>query len=101
MMPRNAFDMRKSAELVANALRKHLDIPAEVTNRNDISVEGRKVSGSAYRLIQQRAFHHGTMLIDCDLTALHRYLFSAQNTLIETKGLWVGECFYISGLLKD
>jgi lipoate-protein ligase A len=76
MMPRGEFDMRRSAQLVCDALRRHLDIPASLTNRNDISVKERKVSGSAYRIIQHRAFHHGTMLIDCDLQRLHRYLYA-------------------------
>ena len=61
---------------------KKIGIPnAEPTGRNDICVDGRKVSGSAYKLSLgkkdgsgRKSLHHGTMLIDLDLTALERYL---------------------------
>ncbi|KAL1922297.1 uncharacterized protein VTP21DRAFT_9836 [Calcarisporiella thermophila] len=84
-MPRDAFDRRSNAQLVARAL-EHLDIPAYVNERHDIAVEGYKVSGSAYKLINKRAYHHGTMLIDTDLEALRKYLRNDKTKLI-SKGV--------------
>lgn len=37
---------------------------ASVTGRNDITVEGRKVSGVAQRIHRGRILHHGTLLFD-------------------------------------
>lgn len=78
-MDRQDFDLRRNAELIARALH-HLDIPALVNDRRDLVLRNHKqnrddkISGSAYRLIQSCAFHHGTMLIDTDLERLRRYL---------------------------
>ncbi|KAI9184399.1 hypothetical protein H9P43_003452 [Blastocladiella emersonii ATCC 22665] len=83
--PREAFTRRKNAELVARALQ-NLDIPAEVNERHDLVVEGKKVSGSAFKLTNHRAYHHGTMLIDADLPRLRKYLKISRPGLV-TKGV--------------
>jgi lipoate-protein ligase A len=53
-------------------------IEAELSGRNDIIIEGpdgpRKISGSAFRETRDRAFHHGTLLINADLDCLANYL---------------------------
>ena len=66
---------------------------AEPTGRNDICVHGRKVSGSAYKLSLGRkdgsgrkSLHHGTMLLDLDLTALDKYL-SPNKLKLQSKGV--------------
>lgn len=43
---------------------KQLGLSAEASGRNDILVEGRKVSGTAQRLLGGRVLHHGTLLFD-------------------------------------
>ncbi len=43
-----------------------LGLCAEASGRNDILVEGRKVSGTAQRLHHDRILHHGTLLFDSD-----------------------------------
>ncbi|KAI8368161.1 uncharacterized protein BYT42DRAFT_585514 [Radiomyces spectabilis] len=68
-MPREEFSRKANAELVSRALQQ-LDIPAYVNERHDITVDGHKVSGSAYKIISARAYHHGTMLIDTDTQML-------------------------------
>lgn len=50
---------------VLDALRG-LGLQAEASGRNDILVEGRKVSGTAQRLLNGRILHHGTLLFDAD-----------------------------------
>ncbi|KAF9179043.1 Biotin/lipoate A/B protein ligase [Haplosporangium sp. Z 767] len=42
--------------------------------------------GSAFKLIQHRAYHHGTMLIDTDLSTLGQYLKVDRSSLV-TKGV--------------
>ena len=59
--------------LIASALRS-MGVPAHVTGRNDIMVEGRKCSGYAKRLAAGRVMVHGTLMYDVDLEALTQAL---------------------------
>lgn len=47
-----------------------LGIPAEKSGRNDVLVEGRKVSGNAFHQMPDRSVVHGTLLHSTDLEAL-------------------------------
>ena len=55
--------MERFTRPVVEALRG-LGLRAEASGRNDILVEGRKVSGTAQRLMGKRILHHGTLLFD-------------------------------------
>ena len=48
-----------------------LGIPAAMNRTCDIAVNGLKVSGSAQKTAKGRVLHHGTLLYDTDLCALH------------------------------
>ena len=56
------------------------------TGRNDIEVDGYKVSGAAFRESGNRALHHGTLLLDVDMTALDRYL-TPNKLKMKSKGI--------------
>ncbi|KAJ2489481.1 hypothetical protein IWW37_003944 [Coemansia sp. RSA 2050] len=86
VMPREVFARDMCAEMVAKALQAS-DIPAYVNARHDVAVDGLKISGSAFKLTKLRAFHHGTMLIEADLTRLHGCLKSQAHGCIEAKGV--------------
>lgn len=58
---------------VVNALRV-LGVPAELSGRNDIMVEGRKCSGYAKRVWKDRLMVHGTLMFDVDLETLREVL---------------------------
>lgn len=62
-----------SVEPIVQMLRS-LGVPAERTGRNDIFVEGRKVSGYARRFECDRWLVHGTLLYDVDLDTLRKAL---------------------------
>ena len=49
-----------------------LGLQAEASGRNDILVEGRKVSGTAQRVYKTRILHHGTLLFGANMTDLSR-----------------------------
>ena len=74
-----------SPEPVVAALRA-LGVPAELTGRNDIFVEGRKVSGYARRLWRDRQIIHGTLMYDVDLDTLAQVL-DVPGSKLAVKGI--------------
>ncbi|TNV18922.1 lipoate--protein ligase LplA [Buttiauxella sp. B2] len=83
------YDKSVSTEIVVNALNS-LGIDAKISGRNDLEVataEGvRKVSGSAYKETMDRGFHHGTLLLNADLSRLANYLNPDEKKL-QAKGI--------------
>lgn len=77
MAGKPGYDKSISTAIVLDAL-KRLGVEAFASGRNDLLVatqDGeRKVSGSAYRETHDRGFHHGTLLLDADLSRLANYL---------------------------
>ena len=68
-------------------------IKGEASGRNDLVVDNKKISGSAYKLKLGRAdgggrrsLHHGTMLLNLELGALGKYL-SPNKKKLESKGV--------------
>ena len=61
----DGISIRRFTEPVVAALRS-LGLNAEASGRNDILVEGRKVSGTAQRRPGGRILHHGTLLFDAN-----------------------------------
>lgn len=53
---------------------RSLGVEAELSGRNDIAVDGRKVSGTAMCSHGGRSLFHGTLLINSDLDALSKAL---------------------------
>ncbi|WFD26290.1 lipoate--protein ligase [Malassezia nana] len=88
-MPRSTFSRRTHAELVARALQaspvslpyRFGQPPVFLNARYDLAVydagapkadpaHERKVSGSAYKVAQERAYHHGTLLLHAELSRM-------------------------------
>ncbi|KIJ57023.1 hypothetical protein M422DRAFT_773736 [Sphaerobolus stellatus SS14] len=84
-LPRESFDRHKTSKVIQRALQS-LHVNAEVNDRNDICVGGFKVSGSAYKIVNIRAYHHGTMLISTDLSKLGDALRNTKDTMV-TRGV--------------
>lgn len=51
-----------------------LGIKAQLTGRNDILCQDRKISGNAYWCDEDRMCHHGTILVDTDLKTMYEVL---------------------------
>lgn len=79
-------DKFKYARLVAEAVRDEFSVPALVNERADIVVHSKKVSGAAYRITADRAYHHGTILVNSDLSVLRSILKSPLAQNIEAMG---------------
>jgi lipoate-protein ligase A len=69
---------------VVAALRG-MGVRAELGGRNDIAVDGRKISGNAQFVSGDRMFSHGTLLLDSDLTVLSQVL-TPKPGKVESKG---------------
>ncbi len=82
---RRYVDFAPFAGPVLAALRA-LGVKAEFSGRNDILVDGRKVSGSAKRVHNGRILFHGTLLFDVDFEAMAAVLTPPQAK-IEAKGV--------------
>jgi len=73
------YDVGRNLRIIVRALES-LGIRAEISGRNDVTVEGRKISGNAF--YEGRAcFHHGTLLIGVDKERMSRYLQASARKL--------------------
>ena len=70
---------------IVAALRQ-LGVPAELTGRNDIFVEGRKVSGYARRVSNRQEIIHGTLMYDVDLDTL-THVLDTPGSKLNAKGI--------------
>lgn len=79
------FTFDKYLRMVAHVLRK-LGIDAEASGRNDIHINGKKVSGNAFYHLPGKSIVHGTMLFDTDLGNLVRAITPSNEKLV-SKGV--------------
>jgi len=79
------YNLERQVGVILSAVRK-VGIHAEMTGRNDITVEGRKYSGNAFCFRKSNAFHHGTILVSADMNKLGRYL-QVSPEKIKAKGV--------------
>ena len=65
---------------------RELGIRAELTGRNDICIDGKKISGNAQYSRDGRIMHHGTILYDSDLSVLKEALRVSSDKIV-SKGI--------------
>ena len=63
------LSVRRFTEPVCRAL-KAMGINAQTSGRNDILVDGKKISGVAQRIVRGRILHHGTLLFHSDINMI-------------------------------
>lgn len=80
MGPKASFDRDKNLSLIQKVLQ-NLGFSVELNERHDMVLHGKKISGSAFRIKADRAFHHGTLLIRSRLDKLQYYLKPATEKL--------------------
>ena len=78
-------DYPEYAGIMMKALQS-LGVPATLSGRNDILVEGRKVSGFAKRVCRNRLMVHGTLMYKVDVDVLTNVL-SPSATKLQSKGV--------------
>ena len=79
------LDLSLFCKPVAEALCA-LGADAEVNGRNDITLDGKKISGNAQYVRNGRIMHHGTLLFDADLEAATQAL-TPNAEKIKAKGV--------------
>ena len=84
-MPREIYSEKKQYGIIISAISS-LGINAELSGRNDITVDGKKVSGSAFLHSNGASLHHGTLLVNSDLSVFSKYLTPSADKL-EAKGV--------------
>ncbi len=85
LVSKQNYDLQKQLQVIVTACR-NLGLNAEVSGRNDVLVEGRKFSGNAFYAHKNQAYHHGTLLIDVDMSKLGQYLMPSKAKL-QSKGV--------------
>ncbi len=85
MSPIDSYDIQKNFSIILRAI-KHFKIDGVTSGRNDLLVDGKKFSGSAFKTNSKKAFHHGTMLINANIGALPLYLTPDKEKLV-SKGI--------------
>ena len=78
-------DLRRFCQPIADTLSS-LGVHATVDGRNDILIDGKKVSGNAQYVRQGRVMHHGTILFDSNLSVLGQAL-QVDTNKFQAKGI--------------
>ena len=74
------YDFSHLMEPMLEALER-VGIKGERSGRNDISVNGRKIAGSASRITADKVLYHACILVDTDLDELQRVLIVNKEKL--------------------
>jgi lipoate-protein ligase A len=79
------LNFKKFTAPIVNALQK-MGVPAELSGRNDLLVDGRKISGNAIYSTNQGIVCHGTLLLNANLGRLSQAL-NVKPEKIVSKGI--------------
>lgn len=79
------YDLDRQLNVILTALQS-LGIKAYKSGRNDILVDGRKVSGNAFYTSGSKKYHHGTLLIDVKTDVMAKYL-TVSPLKLQAKGV--------------
>ncbi len=79
------IDLHRFCVPIAETLRS-FGVDAQISGRNDITVDGKKFSGNAQYVRQGRVMHHGTLMFDSDLSVLQKVL-QVNREKLSSKGI--------------
>lgn len=84
-----SFDKAANNKIITDAINS-FGLESFASGRNDLLVHTadgeKKISGSAFKETKDRSFHHGTLLINADMTKLGNYL-NPNKKKLESKGI--------------
>jgi len=67
------YSVDRQLEVILRSVQK-LGIEAEKSDRNDITVDGKKFSGNAFYETGGHCYHHGTLMVNVNIQDLSKYL---------------------------
>ena len=73
IMNEEQYDIRRQMSVIQKMVAA-LGMTAELSGRNDILIEGKKFSGNAFAASKGMKAHHGTIMVNTDLSRLAGYL---------------------------
>ncbi|XP_076755810.1 lipoyltransferase 1 isoform X1 [Xylocopa sonorina] len=84
--PRERYNRKYNLEIITRALYREWGLKADINKREDIVVEEKykvsfHISGTAAKLGRPNAYHHCTLLVDVNKTALSLALERTQNNI--------------------
>lgn len=79
------FTFNRYMLMVEHVLQK-LGLDARTTGRNDILIDGKKISGNAFYHLPDRSIVHGTMLYDTDIEKM-MYSTTPSQAKLKSKGV--------------
>lgn len=85
LLPQAEYDLDRQLTVIQEAVAA-LGVPTERSGRNDVLAAGRKFSGNAFYKNGRQAYHHGTLLVEADMTKMSRYLRPSKAKL-QAKGV--------------
>lgn len=80
VLPKTEFDVPRQLSVIRKAVGA-FGLEAIQSGRNDLLIGERKFSGNAFYKAGHSAYHHGTLLIDCDMQTLAGYLIPNEQKL--------------------
>ncbi|XP_062512792.1 lipoyltransferase 1, mitochondrial-like [Corticium candelabrum] len=79
------YNRAANLELIVRAMKRHFNINLTVSSRDDLLIHGKyKVSGSAARITRRGCYHHLTLLVDVDTSAI-RDILRSRMPIIQSK----------------
>jgi lipoate-protein ligase A len=85
IVPKEDYDTSRQTAVLLDALKK-LKFDAVMKGRNDLEIDSKKFSGHAYYQGKRNALHHGTFLVNADLSLAQHYLSPPQEKIV-SKGV--------------
>jgi lipoate-protein ligase A len=85
ILPKEDYDVVRQTAVLLDALKK-LKFDAVMKGRNDLEIDGKKFSGHAYYQGKKNALHHGTFLVNANLSLAQQYLSPSQEKIV-SKGV--------------
>ena len=85
IMGEQNYDLSRQIGVIQRAVSA-LGLTAELSGRNDILIDGKKFSGNAFASSKGMRAHHGTILVNTDMSRLASYLNVSQKKM-KAKGV--------------
>lgn len=81
IVDKKLFDIERQLSVVLSCVNEN-GICANASERKDGLADGRKFSGNAFYYRDDKAYHHGTILVDSNLENLTRYLTAPAEKIV-------------------